>query len=199
MDGRTTVIALLLLATIAFASEDALEAGCEVYTDYWLCPQTLILTNAPLEYSSDVECYYVNGESYICNGEARVLSDVTYEECWIYIPLEGSEIDYDGFQYNYDCRERVIKGGSTLEIATFPDQVDGCVKTEGDEYYEIQTCETTGKRISANGTFLDENGSSYMLIAASGDYGGFVMETWHWLVLIALVLALLWMLKKRNH
>ena len=192
---------LLILASIVGAQTIDEETGCEKYSDHWLCPQTILVSNILLEYTNDLQCYELENESYGCYGTAVLVSDAPYRECWLYLPLlPGNEVDYDRMQYDYDCKDKKWDKGSQVELLTFPDLIQGakCVEKEGDETYSIQTCQVKGQRIMANATISEENGTKYLIVIESKPHTAFILEPWHWIVIVVVILIVLWVYKKRK-
>jgi len=185
------------------------ETGCQVYDTYWLCPQTIVLENIPLKYTTNLVCYELDNESYGCYGNAILLSDAHYQECQIYIPLlAGNEVDYTKMQYNYNCHDRKWKSGSTVELLTYPDLLNGidCHTTESNDSYSEKACKAKGQAIVANATIDEENGTKYLIVMSSKPQtgiipnlqNGIVLETWQWVAIALFVLVLVWMYLKRR-
>jgi hypothetical protein len=206
LSALAVVVFLSVLVAGAPAQENVTEewnsetynAGCETYPDHWLCPQSRVATNAALQYSSDVECSELAGEDQGCIGTANLVTDLRFQECWVYIPLlPGNEVDYDNFQYNYDCQERVWSAGSAVNIMAFKDLVSDCTMVEGDEYYEISSCKTSGKRIAANVTLSEEEGEKYVVVLNSTEHKAF-LEWWQIVAIAVVALVLVWFLRKKK-
>lgn len=192
---------LLILSSVVWAQAIDEETGCEKYTDYWLCPQSIRISNVLLEYTTNLECYELENDSYGCYGNAVLVSDAPYKECWLYLPLlPGNDVDYDKMQYNYNCRDKKWNKGSQVELLTFPDLIQGakCVEKEGDETYSIKTCQVKGQRIIVNATIDEENGTKYLVVVDSKPNTALLLEPWHWVVIVFVVLIVLWIYKKRK-
>lgn len=192
---------LMVLASIAGAQTIDEETGCEEYSNYWLCPQTIVILNIPLEYTDDLVCYELENESYGCYGTAILLSDAPYEECWLYMPLlPGNEVDYANLQYNYNCKNREWKKGAKVELLTFPDLLKGvkCTEEEGNETYSIKACHVKGQKIIVNATISEENGTKYLIVLESRPHAAFALESWHWVLIGLVILIIFWVYKKRK-
>ncbi|MCD4740350.1 hypothetical protein K8R43_04110 [archaeon] len=191
----SSAILFLILVSGAFAiepvinKEDLTELGCTVEENYVMCPQVATVRNAQIQYTSDVECQTLLGEDQGCIGTAKI-GEIKFKECQVYMPLLQGDVDYSGVQYNYNCIDKELPANTEVNIVTFQDLVTDCTLVEGDEYYEVKTCKTSGSRIIANISVSEEEGEKYVLVGNSFPDTGFHFELWQFAVLIVLAIAL---------
>lgn len=170
---RAAFLALLLLA-LACAAEVDNETGCEMYADHLICPQGTDVQTT-MRYTSDADCFsmlneFNTMENVGCTSEATLTSALEYQDCRMYVPFNGSDIQLSEIQYDYSCSTEKLAAGTAIQVIGFEDQYSGCATTAEDTGTRESLCAVSGKEYSVNATIAVIDGE-YSIVLYSQEAG----------------------------
>lgn len=197
---RRLLLALLLVAAVGAVDIDA-ETGCEIYSDHLLCPQgTDVSVN--IRYTTDSDCFslqneFGNLENLGCSATAELRESLEYEDCWLYVPFDETDISLDEIDYNYQCSTQKLGSGETVQIIGFEEHYSDCTTIAEDEYTGDYVCPVNGKDYSIKGNVAIIDGQySIVLYTQEGKAAGipFAEDAAPAVVLLAIAILLVYAL-----
>ncbi len=169
---KKALLVIMLLCAV-FAQDTVPElTGCEDRGSYYLCPQTAGYQSGAIQFTSDLTCGYDGDEEQGCYATARLISNIEYEDCKIYIP--NPLTDYSAVKYDYQCTTKTVPSGTSVELLTSSQWVTGCETTDDQFYWHYDTCPTSGQTFDTAGLVSKEAGVYYVVAGTMSPKEGYV-------------------------
>lgn len=153
------VLLVLLAGGMALDKED-----CEEYSDHIVCDQAGEFTDEEIAFEDDATCYYEERASETnsfvsCRANASAPTTFEYQDCNLYLPLNGTDLDYLNVDYQHNCQDKKLGKDTEIFFIGFNEFFDDCAQLENATPYRVEKCKIKGENWIMSGRVKNANGT----------------------------------------